>query len=67
VIFSHAIWDDGELFVCGSFWPGAYDGAPPPDWLENGGAPTRDDRTGEARQRVRGVRVIELPDEDDEP
>jgi len=45
VIFTHLITDDSELFVCGSFWPGAKDGAPMPDWFLAGGPPVKDKRT----------------------
>jgi len=30
MIFLWKEWPTGSLIVCGSFWPGAYDGAPPP-------------------------------------
>ena len=30
MIFHWSTWETGALIVCGSFWPGAYDGAPPP-------------------------------------
>jgi hypothetical protein len=38
MIFLKAVWPGGSITVCGSFWPGAGDGAPPPpgwpdDWL----------------------------------
>jgi len=61
MIFSHVITDDSELFVCGSFWPGFYDGAPAPDWWHNpdpvtGGAPTIDKRTRPATRRERARR-----------
>jgi hypothetical protein len=50
VIHSYRIWDGGQLIVCGAFWPGAQDGAEPPDWWFNpdpitGGAPIVDTRT----------------------
>ena len=56
MIFLHVITDDADLIVCGSLWPGAYDGAPPPDWFANGGPPIKDKRTFKPQESRPGNR-----------
>jgi hypothetical protein len=46
MIFADIITDRSHITVCGNLWPGAGQGAPPPDWVRFGGHPTHDHRTG---------------------
>lgn len=46
MIFNEIVTDRSFLVVCGNLWPGAKDGAPPPDWVKHGGPLIHDHRSG---------------------